>query len=128
MKMTEPDTIEPVHTTVIGVGAAAREFLPQGTVAVTPGASQPNVVLNVVTPLVAIAVRFAYTFGGQVVGLLTAAMTPAGSKLLYTGDFVELLGTCASLSLPWALLALIKDLVTVFKGLENKYPLLTGSV
>ena len=127
-KMTESTEVPIVHTTVIGVGPSMPEHLPSGTVAVTPGAAQPNLVLRVVTPLLAVAVRFGFTFGGQVVGLLTAAMTPQGSKILYTGDFFELLLTCASLSLPWAVLDLIKNLVTIFKGLEGKYPLLTGNV
>ncbi len=123
-KFTTEPTL-PVQVTMIGTGAGNASLT--GTIATTPGAA-PNLLINVVPPLIAILVRFLYTFGGQVVGLLTAAMTPAGSKVLYTGDFVDLLQTCVSLSIPWTVLALLKDIVTVFKGLESKYPLLTGNV
>jgi hypothetical protein len=127
-KMTVATNLEPVLVTVMGTGSTKPEFLPSGTVAETPGSTQPNLIVRVIRPFVGIAVRFGFTFFGQVAGLLMAAMTPQGSKILYTGDFFELLLTCASLSVPWAMLDLIKNLVTVFKGLENKYPLLTGSV
>jgi hypothetical protein len=77
---------------------------------------------------VAIVIRFINTFLVQFVGLVVAGMTPAGGKLLYTGDFVHLVIVCASLSLPGAALGFFKDLVTVFGKLEGKYPLLTGSI
>jgi hypothetical protein len=127
-KMTTSAPVEPVHTTVIGVGNASQEFLPSGTIATTPGAAQPNLIINVITPLVAILVRFGNLFGTTLVGLLVAAMTPAGGKLLYTHDFWSMLLTCANLSLPVAALGFIKDLVTIFGRLENKFPLLTGKV
>jgi len=127
-KMTESTPVEPVHVTMVGVGSSDTKFLPSGTVATTPGSTQPDVVLNVVQPVVAIAVRFCNLFGTTLVGLLVAAMTPAGGHLLYTGDFLHMLLTCANLSLPVAALGFFKDLVTLFGRLENKYPLLTGKV
>ncbi len=127
-KMTESTPVEPVTVTMVGVGSTDTKFLPSGTVATTPGSTQPDVVLNVVQPVVAITVRFGNLFGTTLVGLLVAAMTPAGGKLLYTGDFLHMVTLCANLSLPVAALGLIKDLVTLFGRLENKYPLLTGKV
>jgi hypothetical protein len=118
--------IPPVEVTVIG---SMKDVVPTtGTVATTPGPHQPNVIVTVITPLVAIFVRFSNTFFISLVGLLTAAMTPAGSHLLYTSDFYHLLITCANLSIPVSGLGLIKDLVTVFGKLEQKYPLATGSI
>jgi len=101
--------------------------LTTGTVATTPD-HHPNIVVNVVSPLVAIVVRFLNLFLTTLVGLVVAGMTPAGGKLLYTSDFVHLVALCASLALPGAAIGFGKDLITVFSRLEQKYPLLTGSV
>jgi len=126
-KMTESAPIPVVHATVVGVGPSTSDHLPTGTVAVTPGAAQPNLVLNVITPIVAIAVRFANTFLTTLVGLVMAGMTPAGD-VLKANDFVELVLACATLSVAGAGVGLLKDLVTIFGRLEGKFPLLTGNV
>ena len=118
--------VPPVIATVIG--SLADSVPTTGTVAATPGAQQPNVVMNIVTPGVAILVRFVNGFLAQFLGLITAGMTPAGSKLLQPLDFWHLVLTCAALSLPGAGYGLIKDLVTIFGKLEQKYPLATGSI
>lgn len=126
-KMTESRQVEPVRVTVIGTGDGSR--LEKGTVAVTDGEHQPNVVINdVISPALAIGIRAGNLFLQTLVGLLVAAMTPAGADLLYTSDFVHLLGTCASLSVPVTILGSLKDLITVFGRLEQKFPLLTGKV
>lgn len=125
-KVTANRPIDPVTVTVIGTGDASR--LPPTTEAETPGAHDPNVIIRAIQPFVAIAVRFVNVFLTQLAGLVVAGMTSAGGKLLYTSDFYHLILICASLSLPGAGIAFIKDLVTVFGRLEQKYPLLTGSV
>src|SRR5579863_7484866 len=84
-KVTASRPVGAVTVAVIGTDDASH--LPSGTVATTPGPHQPNVVIEVIKPLVAIIVRFGYTFGTALVGLLTAGITPAGSRLLYTSDF-----------------------------------------
>lgn len=127
-KMTASTPIEPLHATVVGVGPAAEKFLPSGTVAATPGTAQPNVVMNVVSPFVAIAVRFVNTFLTTLVGLVMAGMTPAGQNVIKANDFVHLVLACATLSVAGAGVGLLKDLVTIFGRLENKFPLGTGSV
>ena len=121
-----PAPVKPVEVTVIGTGDGGVP-LSTGTVALTPD-HQPNLVVNVVAPLAAILVRFANLYLTTLVGLVAAGMTPAGSNLLRTSDFYHLVLTCASLALPGAALGFFKDLVTVFGKLEQKYPLLTGSV
>jgi hypothetical protein len=126
--MTESAPVPPVQTTVVGIGTASPQFLPTGTVATTPGAAQPNIIINVVGPLIALTSRFLNLFGVTFLGLITAAYSPAGGKLLYTGDFFHMVVTCANLSLPVATLGLVKNLVTIFAQLEQKYPLLTGKV
>lgn len=125
-KTTESRPVEPIKVAVVAAGDAIK--LPNGVIAETNGAHEPNIVVTVVQPLLAIAIRFVNVFLVQFVGLLVAGMTPAGGKLLYTGDFAHLLLVCASLALPGAGLNFFKDLVTVFGRLEQKYPLLTGSV
>lgn len=121
------EPIPPLPVTIIGTGDGGVPPTPSGTVIITPD-HQANLVLNVVTPIAAILVRFVNTFLTALVGLVTAGITPVGSHLLYTSDFFHLLLTCASLALPGAGLGLIKDCVTIFGKLEGKYPLATGSV
>jgi len=123
LKMTEPESMTPVKVTVIGTG----DGLSAGTLAKTP-ASQPNVLIEVVSPLVAIVVRFINLFLTILVGLVAAGMTPAGSATLGAGDFLHLLQTCAWLALPGAGLGALKDAVTIFGKLEQRFPLSTGSV
>lgn len=125
-KMTESRPVEDVKIAVVGTGDGSR--LSPGTVAETPGAHQPNVVVDVVSPALAIGIRAGNLFLQTLIGLLVAAMTPAGASLLYTSDFVHLLGTCASLALPVTVLGSLKDLLTIFGRLEQKFPLLTGKV
>lgn len=115
-------TAPPVTLAVVDTGTG----LVNCVTARTPP-DQPNIVVRIIPKAIAIANRFAFTFGGQLAGLLAAAMTPAGGKLLYTSDFWHLLLLCSSLSLPWAVLNLIQNLVTLSKNLENTYPLLTGN-
>ncbi len=118
--------VKPLEVTMIGTGDGGVP-IPSGTIATTPD-HQPNLIVNVVGPLAAILVRFVNLYLTTLVGLVAAGMTPAGSSLLKTGDFYHLVLTCASLALPGAALGLIKDVVTVFGRLEQKYPLLTGSI
>lgn len=125
-KITASRPVETLTVAVVGTGDASK--LPSGTVAATPGLHEPDIVVSVVDPLVAILIRFANTFLTQLVGLLAAGMTPAGGRLLYTTDFFHMVLTCASLSLPGAGIGLMKDLITVFGRLEQRYPLLTGKV
>ena len=125
-KTTLSRPVEPVQVAVIDTGDVKR--LSSGAEAVTQGAHTPNLVVTVVGPARAIAIRFVNTFLAQFVGLIVAGMTPAGSKLLYTGDFVHLTVVCASLALPGAALSFFKDCLTIFGRLEQKFPLMTGSV
>lgn len=126
-KTTESRPVAVIPIAVIGTGDATR--IAPGTEAITPGLHTPNfAVQTVVQPIVAIVIRFANNYGGSLLGLLTAAMTPIGAKVLYTSDFLTMVVTCASLALPGAAVLLLKDILTISKQLEGKYPLLTGSI
>ena len=116
--------MDPVHVAMIGTGDGGIE---NGVTAHTPAYS-PNVIIRVVTPLVAVVIRFVNLYLVTLVGLIGAAMTPLGNEVLPSHDFVALVKTCADLSLGAAGFGFLKDLVTVFGKLEGKFPLLTGSV
>lgn len=103
--------------------------LTQGQIIKTP-AGQPNLVAQLVSPLVALAVRSVYTYMTIFVGLIGAGMTPAGAAVLNptAGDFFGMVIVCANLSVAGTLVGLAKDLLTIFGRLEAKFPLATGSV
>lgn len=122
-KTTISRPVEPVQVAVIGTGDGAH--LPTGTEAITPGPNQPNVVVNVVTPLFAIFVRFMNVFLPVFLGVLTGAMA---TDVIPANDFLHLALRCASLSVAGASVSALKDIITIFARLEQKYPLLTGSI
>ena len=118
--------MDQIQVTAIGTG----DGMPMnGTsvVAETPHGT-PNVVVEFVRPIVALSVRFGFTFGTILVSMLSVAMTPYGQKLLPITDFTELVKSCAIFALSGASFELIKNIVTIFGKLEAKYPLWTGSV
>ena len=96
-----------------------------GTKAVTPH-DQPNIVVNVVQPFVALFVRFLNVYIGNLVGL------PRGHRderhAIQASDFWHLFGKCAGLAVVGAVVLSLKDIITVTNKLEEKFPLLTGSV
>jgi len=122
-KTTLRRPVEPIQVAVIGTGDGKR--LPSGTEATTEGQHQPNLVVQVVTPMLAIAIRFVNTFLTALLGILMGAMA---SNVIEASDFLHLVYKCAGLSVAGAGVGLIKDLITVFGKLEQKNPLLTGSI
>ena len=120
-----PPPIQPLPVTMIGVREDGTGVpMTDGQVVVTP-ASQPNLVIRVITPIVAISVRFVNAYITTLVGLVTVGLT---TDVLPTADFGQLVLRCASLSLAGPCVSLAKDLITILGGLERKYPLSTGSV
>jgi hypothetical protein len=113
-----------VVVTVIGGTGNGGAPLTTGTKATTPD-HQPNLVVRVINPLVALAVRFAYAYLTMLVGLVAAGQT---SDIIPAKDFVDLVLACAKLSVAGAGFGLLKDCLTLFSQLEKKYPLATGSV
>lgn len=129
-KTTNEMPLQPVSVTVIGTGSVSGGPAPMqsGTVATTPAEHQPNLLIKVITPLTALGVRFANAYFTTLVGIVTAGMTPYGSQIMPTHDFADLLTKSALLAISGPTVALLKDLVTIFGRLENKFPLLTGNV
>lgn len=107
--------IQPVQAVIIGTG--------DGTVkqVIETPAGQPDLIVTYIGPVLAILVRFVNTFLTILVGLVSAGMT---TNIIPAHDFVELVWKCAQLSVAGAGFGLLKDLVTVFGKLEQKFPLL----
>lgn len=129
-KLAAPQAIAPVTVTMIaGPGTGTGDGgvpMTSGTVGHTSG-DQPNVVVQVVTPLMAIGVRFINLFLTTFVGLLTAAGIGVGTTEVHVG-FQIIFQTSAWTALVVAGMGSLKDLVTIFSGLEKKFPLASGSV
>lgn len=121
-KMSDPQPIVPIEVTVIQ-GTGDRAPLASGLIS-TP-ADQPNIVVNVISPLVAILIRFLNTYLTTLVGLISAGMV---TDIIPATDFVALVIACGKLSFAGAGLDALKNLVTIFGKLEGKFPLLTGNV
>lgn len=126
-KTTESRELHPVPVTVIGTGSATAGPAPltTGTTAITAAEHQPNLLITVISPIAAILIRFINSYLTVLVGLVAAGMT---SDVIPYTDFLDLLLRCAGLSVAGAGLGLLKDIVTVFSGLERRYPLQTGAV
>jgi len=120
------ERLEPVKVSIVGTGDTGNGGLPAtGTVAHTPGAHNPNLIVEIVPPIVALLVRFGNVYVGNLVGLLAAGMT---SNAIPAPDFWHLLMKCASLAVAGAVVLMLKDVVTVFGKLEQRFPLASGSV
>lgn len=122
-KTTESRPVENVAVAIIGAGDSSK--LATGEIAITPGPHLPNVIISVVSPIAAIIVRFINTYLTTLLGVLTGAMA---TNVIQATDFIHLVFKCAGLSLVPAGIGLIKDCITIFGKLEQKFPLITGSV
>lgn len=119
--MSDKET--PVTISIVGTGSGEGGGVaptPSGTIATTPGA-QPNLLVNVVPPAIAIAIRFANQFLGAFAGFVGVDVV---SPNLFNLDVRSM----ALLALSAATFGLIKNLITIFGRLEGKYPLVTGSI
>lgn len=111
---------KPIAVAMIGTGDGIKKDM----IATTPGHG-PDLAVTVIGPLLAIAIRFANLFLTTLVGLVSAGMV---SDVIPVDDFAQLVIACSKLSVSVAGLGAIKDAVTIFSRLEQKFPLSTGSV
>jgi hypothetical protein len=118
---TVTEVMPPIAVTVIGTG----DGLTRNVTATTPH-DQPNLAVNIISPLVAIAVRFGNTFCVSLAGSLAAGGIT--SKVIPHSDIGGMLEPAVILAACIAGVGLIKDFGTVFSGLEKKFPLASGSV
>jgi len=121
---TPPVTMEAV--TIIGTGTGDGSPLKTGDVAQTPD-HLPNLVIRVISPVIAIVVRAVVAFLTAATGVLTAAGL-GGGKIFGAIDLHGILvlagwvGVCAAIPITG------KNLLTIFLGLEKKFPLWTGTI
>lgn len=114
---------DPVTISIVGTGTGDGGGVaptPNGTIAETPG-TQPNLLVNVVPPVIAIAIRFVNQFLTAFAGFIGVDVVAPN---LFSLDVREM----ALLALSAATIGLIKNLITIFGRLEGKYPLVTGSI
>lgn len=122
--MTDSSPIEPVVVAVVGnTGTGSGAPLEAMTVK-TPD-HQPNLVIQVVTPLAAVLIRFLNSYLTTLIGLVTVGLT---TDALPAADFGQLVVRCLSLSLAGPAVGFGKDVITILSGLEKKFPLGTGNV
>lgn len=119
MKTTE---VSPIVVTVVGKGS---EVGVSGAIGVTPD-NQANLITRVISPLMALAVRFGHRFIDALIGAeaLKTLDTMADWNLIQGGAFKAAL----MIALATAVWGLIRDLGTVFTKLEGRFPLSTGNV
>lgn len=125
----------PVTISIVGTGHSEGGGVaptPSGTIATTPG-TQPNLIINVITPLRAIFVRFVNVFlvaflgvlGGDQAADIVGAVTSTEIDLFGSTSLVKMAFWSA---LSAATMATIKNFATIFGRLEGKYPLSSGSI
>lgn len=118
--------VSPVQVTLIGTGPGTDMT---GVTAVTPSHNTPNLIItSVISPLVAVLIRFVHLYLTTLVGLITAGVTPLANNLIPYTDFMTLLWSCSLLAIPGPALGALKDVITIFGRLEGKFPLLTGNI
>lgn len=110
--------MEPLIVTMVGTGDGGAP-MPQHTTAVTASDHLPNVVVQVVTPIMFILVRAAKAFVISLGGLLPAAGV---SGVIPVRDFEELFVKCVSLSVGVGIVAGIAALGEVLTKLDQKFP------
>lgn len=116
----QPVVIATIGTTSQGTGSGDVHLETQ------PGI--PNVTVKVITPLIAILVRFGHTFLDTFIATLGVAETGVLSSLIQAPDFPAKVKAAAIIAFGAAALGLAKNVLTIFKGWEGKYPLATGSI
>jgi hypothetical protein len=89
--------------------------------AATPG-TQANYKVTVIGPLKAIAVRFGHVFAVSLSTMIGA--NSFGIPILLVPDFRHAVYAAGAMAAG----SLLKDIITIFGRLENKWPLATGNI
>ncbi len=116
-KVTESRPVPPTVVTLIGTGDSSK--LEKGTIAVTDGWHQPNVIINVVTPLAMMLVRGLKAFLVSFLALMPAG---AATGIIPAHNFGDLALKAASLSVGVGVLAFGNALLEVLTKLDQKFP------
>lgn len=84
----------------------------------------PDVVVTVITPLVAILVRAAKAYLQTLLGLLSAGTLGMASNVLPAGDFVHTLKVCAGLSVASGVMSLLTNVSVLLTAIGDRFPIL----
>lgn len=84
----------------------------------------PDVVVTVITPVVAILVRAAKAYLQTLLGLLSAGTLGMASNVLPAGDFVHTLKVCAGLSVASGVMSLLTNVSVLLTALGDRFPIL----
>lgn len=95
-----------------------------GTLVVATPQGRPDMLVTVVTPLVAILVRAAKAYLQTLVGLLGAAGFGMASNALPPGDFRHTFIVCAGLSVASGVMSLLTNTLLLLTALGDKFPTL----
>jgi hypothetical protein len=124
-KTTESRPVDTVQVTVIGTKDASK--MESGVVAVTPGLHEPNLVVKVISPVVAVGVRFGYDWCQAFLGSAIVTKILAGEAVPIV-PAVSVIRVAALGATVIAVIGLLKNAMTIFSGLEKKFPLESGNV
>jgi hypothetical protein len=85
---------------------------------------QPDIVITVITPLVAILVRAAKAYLQTLLGLLSASAFGMAATVLPAGDFLHTLTICAGLSVASGVMSLLTNVSVLLTALGDRFPIL----
>ena len=113
--------MDTVNVLAIGTGSGTTGQPPATQLVETP-AGHKDVVITFITPVVAIVVGFIVTF----LTVLLAVMAAAGASpdMIPFADFMQLVTKASKVALTGASINLLKDLLTLFTSLRQRFPLL----
>ena len=114
-------TQEVAPITAVVIGGTGDSPLPKDKALATTPHGQPNIIVQVVTPFMAILIRAVSMFCTTLLSIVTVAM-PTG--LIPASTFGELLWKSASFAVAATVLDLFRNVITLFGKLERDYPLL----
>lgn len=117
--MTPPDPNGTPITALVVSGTADKMGQ---TLSTPPG--QPDIVITVITPLVAIIVRASKAYVQTLVGLLSASAFGMASTVLPAGDFVHTLKVCAGLSVASGVMSALTNISVLLTALGDRFPIL----
>ena len=92
------------------------------TLQTPPG--QPDIVVKVITPIVAIIIRAAKAYLQTLLGLLSASAFGMASTVLPAGDFLHTLKICAGLSVASGVMSLLTNVSVLLTALGDRFPIL----
>lgn len=111
---------DPKPPTAVAVSGSA---FTMGQILKTPR-GQPDVVVTVIGPVVAIIVRALKAYLQTLTGLLSASAFGMASTVLPAGDFIHTLKVCAGLSVASGVMSLLTNISVLLTALGDRFPIL----